>query len=304
MKKISRETKSEKKYMLVAFCLSVFFILSQSAGYCQGASQSLWHATLVVNSDKWEIKMGRKMFGDIKRLEFGPFAVSLIEKIDSPLIKRKIKGGPELQLLLGYDAEQRNNKGAFLDVTKKVTIEKTKYYRVLLANGADTTETLCSHFSSSTEERRTVAGSILNGSKDNGPSVIGTVADINGFIITSPDSLPWNFSYHFSSDNGNRSVIHSPGFLKNQTDSFYIKPIIDTSTYEFKLFKKTTTDTIYHTAGMALLNQKGEQIAAYQYPKKMATSAKDTKSFIWMRKDLNDSYRQAISSFWAILVVF
>lgn len=290
--------------------ITVISLLVVFSGYgCYSQDKSApWDSLLQSNSDKWELKQGRKLFGDIKKMEFGPFNLLSVEKLDSPVIRKKIKGGRETQLLLGSEAQEENGKGAFLDFTKEVTIEKTKYYRVLCTANMDTVEAMLSVLSGRTEQRRTLLGTMLNGSSDNGQEVVASAVHKQGYIITDGDAMLWNFAYRSASGNGHTDSsgkVSKPlltGYLKNETDSFYIKPVETFSVLEYKVFKKVHRDTLYHTLGMALINKGGEQVAAQLYPGNPPLFPGDKKPFIWMRKDLNASIRQAIAAYYTVLI--
>jgi hypothetical protein len=48
--------------------------------------------------------------------------------------------------------------------------------------------------------------------------------------------------------------------------------------------------------GVVLVNQKGEQLAALQF------AGAEGKRYVWMRKDLENSYRRIISSLLAVII--
>jgi hypothetical protein len=291
--------------------LVIFIFSFYQYGYSQKNIPSPWDPTLEANSEKWKLKTHRKIFGNISQLEFGPFNTALFEKLDSPVHKRKTKEGAEFGLNLGYDARMETGHEVDLDITKKIITQKSKYYRMLLAGNADTTETLCSTISFTKEEKETVGGAALKtllhghySSEENKSGIIGYSEITNGFILTTPDSAIWNFYFasgkginnnspnSVTSDTINASK-YLTGFLKNNSDSINISPVISRSIMKF-LGKY---DTLYFEEGYELVNQKGEHLAAYQ---KMGPDKKSP--YIWMRKDISDADRKAIASFLEVII--
>ena len=78
--------------LLIVLCLGAFFIFGGAPASGQKNKTSPWNPSLDSASDKWKLTTRQKMFGDISKLEFGPFSIASIEKLDSPVIKKKIKG--------------------------------------------------------------------------------------------------------------------------------------------------------------------------------------------------------------------
>ena len=89
--------------LLIVLCLGAFFIFGGAPASGQKNKTSPWNPSLDSASDKWKLTTRQKMFGDISKLEFGPFSIASIEKLDSPVIKKKIKGGANFGLELGYE---------------------------------------------------------------------------------------------------------------------------------------------------------------------------------------------------------
>jgi hypothetical protein len=253
---------------------------------------------LETNSEKWKVKENNKLFGDIRKPEFGPYTTTGAEKLDSPVIKKKTKDGKEFEVTIG--------QGADIDMSKKVTIEKTKFYRMQLANGGDTTEALFSIFSTSKEKRQTFLGAVLSKKDEGKDIVLSYTMDVNGIITTNADSILWKFFYTNNNSGSNNSYVKDTiqttpgisGYLKNHTDSLHIELIVDTSTITFKQIFSSKHDTIttYKNRGVVLVNQKGEHLAALQF------AGAEGKRYIWIRKDLENSYRQAISTYLAVII--
>lgn len=299
--------------LLMGFFLATSLIFCGAPASGQKNIASPWNPSLDSVSDKWKLTTRQKMFGNISKLEFGPFSIVSIEKLDSPVIKKKIKGGADFGLQLGYDARMETGKGVSMDITRKIAYEKTKYYRMLLAGNIDTAETMYSLLSISNEEKETTGGALIKlftkghyGSDVNSSRAIGYQEFIKGYILSDADSVPWDFFFTLSKGNNNTSPgsfskdnIQSSnsftGYLKYRDDSLYIAPGLSMSVV--KVFGKY--DTIYFDRGFELINQAGEHLAAYQ---ENGENKMNAVPYIWMRKDLENSYRQAISSFLAVII--
>jgi len=292
--------------------LVIFIFPFCTDGYSQKIVTSPWDPLLESNSDKWKLTVHHKMFGDVSQLGFGPYTVALIEKPDSPVHKIKTKGGAEFGLDIGYDAWMETGHEVDMDITKKIISQKSTYYRMLLAGNADTSETLYSILSITKDEKETVGGAALKtllhgyySSEENKSGLIGYFEAIHGFILAGTDSVPWNFYFTMGKGNNNNAQSGSytldtisffhyfTGYLKNNDDSLHIEQVYKMSVS--KLFGKY--DTLYISEGFDLVNRKGDHLAAYQ------DTGPDKKSpYIWMRKDVNDPYRQAIASFIAVIL--
>ena len=273
-----------------------FFLFSSSVCFCQKNSLLPGDPMLETNSEKWKVKENNKMFGGIAKPEFGPYTTTLADKLDTPVIKKRTSNGSEFELKIGYDAEMETGHQADLNMSKKVTIQKTKFYRLQLTNGADTMESLFSLFSTSVEKKQTLMGKMLSKKDDDKIEVLSYTVRINGMINTNTDSLPWKFFYSsvkpgnnnsFNTDTSqNNSGIS--GYLKNNNDSIHVEPII--------YFFKSKLYSLRNTLGIALVNQKGEHLAALQF------ATPDSKSFIWIRKDFGNDYLRAIATFLDVII--
>lgn len=285
----------KKNYFLIMLSLAVYFLCSQSVSFCQQNKQMQIDSALENHSEKWKVKENNKMFGGIHKPEFGPYITTFAEKLDSPVIKKRTRNGAELELKIGDDAEMETGNQVDLDMSKKVTIQKTKFYRLQLSNGADTTESLFSIFSTVVEKKQTLIGKVLS-KKEEEVEVLSYNSKINGIINTHTDSLSWNFFYTsgksentttFNTDTSQNNPEIS-GYLKNNFDSLYIEPIV--YLFKSKLYSFRTTP------GFVLVNKKKERLAALQF------ATQNSKYYIWIRNDINKDYIQAISSLLALII--
>ena len=297
----------KKNYALSLLCLATSLMSSWPAAFSQKNKTSPWDTALQANSEKWKVVSHQKMFGEVSKVEFGPFSTITIEKLDSPVHKIKTKEGADLNVDLGYDAE--TDHGVDVDLTRKIITQKSKYYRMLLAASVDTVESLCSLISISKDEKQTVGGAalktLLHGhyeSEEGGGGMVGYLEVVNGFIVTPASGTLYKFYFTLGRGDNNNvptssfqsgSSSYLSGYLHNNDDSMQITPVI--STVITKLFGKY--DTLSFEEGFDLVNEKGEHLATYQL-----IGADKKSPYVWLHNDLNDSDRQAIASFLAIVI--
>ena len=77
--------------------------------YCQVNEDSV----MLASSEKWNVKQNKGLFG-LSKPAFGPYNTLNINKIDSPVIKKKTKDGK----ILDYDI---SSSGADMDQSKLLT---------------------------------------------------------------------------------------------------------------------------------------------------------------------------------------
>ena len=284
-----------KSLALKVLAIATVLLYPVSDCYCQHNKHMSLNPSLEANSEEWKVKENKKMFGGISKPEFGPYTTLIAEKLDTPVIKKRTREGSAFELKLGYDAEIETGKGADIDMSKKVSIQKTKFFRLLLSNGEDSSDALFSLLTISKEKKQTILGKVLSKKDEGKDQVLSYSSFINGIITTNDNTNPWDFYYTSSSSDNydpySNDTTKTPGlsgYLKNNSDSLYIEPI------SFSMGNKYFP--VNYTEGFAVINKKGQHVAALQFKKN------DNKSIIWIRKDLEAYYRQAISSFLAVLV--
>ena len=299
----------QENYVLSLLALTISLIAACPEAFSQKNKTSPWDTALQANSEKWKVVVHQKMFGDASKVEFGPFSTISIEKLDSPIHKTKTKEGAEFNLDLDYDPGMEGRHGVDPGLTRKIITQRSKYYRILLTSGVDTTESLCSLISISKEERQTVGGAALKtlfhghyDSDESGGGMLGYVEVVTGFIVTPQNDIPHKFSFTMGRGDNNgvppgsfqpKFSSYVGGYLNYNDDSIQITPVI--STIVTKLFKKY--DTLYFQEGFDLVNRKGEHLAAYQL------TGMDKKSpYVWLQKDLNNSDRDVIAAFLSIVI--
>jgi hypothetical protein len=244
-----------------SFCLSVV---------CQVNVDSV----MVAKSEKLQIQQHKGLFG-LSKPDFGSFTTLDVTRFDSAVTKKKTKDS-------SYFGFEISNEGTDIDLSKFMTIEKTKFYRLQLATNADTMEAVFSISSVSKEKRQTLLGKMLS-KHDKGKDVFSYNRDVAGIIKTGIDSMQWKFLIeNFTSGsrvtggNSFAAASISDGYLKNDNDSLYMQ-----------IYSSFSADLI-------LVNIKGEHIAALEFKQKPLHT--------WIRNDIGDAYRKAIAALFAVVI--
>jgi hypothetical protein len=230
---------------------------------------------MLAHSEKWAVKQHKGLFG-LSKPSFGTYATIDVEKIDSPIIKKKTKNG-------SYAGAEISGSGTDIDVSKFVTIEKTKFYKLLLGTSSNTAEAIFGISSVSREKRQTFLGKMLSKKDDDKDAVLDYNRDVPGAIKTGIDSPGWIFFIgNFISGGRQTEASFFPvasiggGYLKNEQDSFYVQ-----------------THSSF-AADIILINQKGEHLAGLAFSQKHPD--------VWIRNDISQPYQQAIATFFAVII--
>ena len=247
-------------------CMLIFFSPALFAQPNQD-SQMLAHC------EKWNVKPNKGLFGLSKPI-FGPYIYSEVSKLDSPVIKMKTR-----------DSSYLETTGKGFDVFKYMTIKKTKFYKLEIADTEDTIQAVFAISSVSKEKHQTFLAKMLSNNNENNDEILNYNRDIPGIITTGKDSLPWKFSIDNFTSSGRQTssgpfgigyATISGGYLMSQEDSLFIWPGSSFS------------------ADMVLINQNGKHFAALTYKQK--------RPDIWIRNDIEQSYQQAIAAFFAVII--
>src|SRR5438270_6923889 len=102
---------------------SIFYLMLFCSIYVQVLCQQNEDSLLPAKSEKWKVKQNKGIFG-LAKPEFGPYTTLDVGKANEPTIKKKTKEGS------GFDAEI-SGEGTDMDVSKYLTINKTKSYKIL-----------------------------------------------------------------------------------------------------------------------------------------------------------------------------
>lgn len=230
-------------------------------------------SALNANSEKWKVKANRKMFG-LASPSFGPYKTIQSEKLDSPVIRRRIKGDGTLS----YESH------IGFDHTREVTYHVEKSYHLLLANEKDTSETIYSVLSDRTEQKQTFLGSLIS-KKDEDDKVLAADLNIKGIIIGT-NSIPGNFYYHRRSGTGSGN-----GYLKTANDSIWMEPA---KASLHNLLPKYR-NKYFIINGIQLINMKGETLACFQFSQ---------PENVWIRKDIDPALQNTIAIMFAVMSAF
>ncbi|NJO24606.1 MAG: hypothetical protein HC867_00715 [Bacteroidia bacterium] len=264
----------KKKDLLIVLFLATLF-LNCITVFCQESNRISPDSVMHANSEKWKVKQNKGLFG-LAKPEFGPYVTHEVAKLDSPVIKKKTKDS-------SWAGAEITSSGTDIDISKFLTIEKTKFYRLLLGQQSDTAETVFSISSVSVEKKQTFLGKLLSKKDEGKDAVLDYSRDISGIILTGIDETPWNFfldDYRSGSrqtaGNFHPSASISNGYLKNKTDSLYIT-----------LFSR-------YEADITFVNSRGEHLAALKF--------KQNPVYMWIRNDIEASYQQAIAAVFAVII--
>ena len=202
-----------KKILHIAtFC---FFYLPV---FCQVNEDSV----MAAKSEKWQVKQHKGLFG-LSKPDFGSFATLGVTRFDSTVTKKKTKDS-------SYTDAEISGEGIDIDLSKFMTIEKRKFYKLQLATNADTIEAVFSISSVSIEKRQTFLGKMLSKNDEGKDMLLSYNRNVKGIIKTGIDSMQWEFLIeNFTSGSrvigGNSSAAASisDGYLKNDNDSLYMQ---------------------------------------------------------------------------------
>ncbi len=239
-------------------------------GICQGYEDSV----MIAHSVPSKIEPKKGLFG-LSKPSFGNFTTLSVSKMDSGFYKKKIKDSSSLDLELGNGEND-------MDHSKYMTIQKTKWYKLLLASDSGTTNITFAIASVSKEKRQTFLGKMLSKNDEGKDEVLNYSRDVPGFISVADNSASWEFLLgNFSS--GSRAAggfmpgaSISSGYLKNENDSL-----------QMQIYSSFSADLV-------LVNQHGEHLAALKFTQKPLIT--------WIRNDLDQSYRNAIAGLFAVII--
>jgi len=259
--------------------------------FCQKSKQRPIDTVLEAHSERWKVKLHRGMFGMAKP-EFGPFSTSDLNKVDSPVLRKRTKEGSYTE------ASFSPGQGWDWDFSKYETVEKRKAYDMLVASESDTAELLFSIYRISHEKNLTFFGELMSKDDEGKNATLGYKTDISGIISTGNDSLPSRF---FIEDSfGRRENVTFANvtritrfFLITPDDSLFTEPIMSTVGLPGSKFSWETQ------AGVLVKSAKGETAAAAKFGTPGDLS---NPFYVWIRNDLEKSQRHAIASVLALLI--
>lgn len=253
------------------YTLSILFTLLYMSASGQFSQDSL----LLAKSEKWEVKKNKGLFG-LSKPEFGPYTTNDVVKLDSPVIKTKIKDS-------SYISWEGSSSGNDFDQSKYLTIKKSKFYKLSLGTSSVTTEAVFAIASVSTEKRQTLFGKLISKSDEGKDEVLNYNRNVPGIIIIENDSMHWRFLLENFTSGGQATALTpypvasiSGGYLKNENDSLAMQ-----------IYSSFNADIV-------LIDPNGEHLAALAFKQK--------KPEICIRNDISESYQHAIAAFFAVII--
>jgi len=267
------------------FCNALLF--SSTGSFCQKNKQKPLDSVLEANSEKWKVKLHRSMMGMAKP-EFGPFITNDIEKLDSPVLRKKTKDG-------SYTGASISRDGWDWDFSKYQTVEKRKAYRMVLTGASDTAELLFSIYRISNEKNLTFFGELVTKNDEGKNQTLAGKTIVSGLGITSYDSLPWRFfvedSFGRKEETGlTQTSRFTRAYIITHDDSLFTEPILNSAgSLNGKFFLEWQT-------GLFVNSSKSNHIAALKFGDASGPFS------AWIRNDVVPSQQYSIASVFALLI--
>ena len=279
--------------MKIFFTTAVLFsaMVITNSSFCQKNKQKPIDTVLEAHSERWKVKLHRGMFGMAKP-EFGPFSTIDLDKVDSPVLRKRTKDGSYTE------ASFSPGQGWDWDFSKYQTVEKRKAYTMLVASESDTAELVFSIYRISHEKNLTFFGELMSKDDEGKNATLGYKTDVSGIISTGNDGLPWRF---FIEDSfGRRENVTFANttritrfFLITPDDSLFTEPILSTVGLPGSKFSWETQ------TGLFVKSANGQNIAAVKFGTPGDLS---NPFYAWIRNDLEKSRQHAIASVLALLI--
>ena len=274
-----------------AILFSTALLFCNKTSFCQKNKQKPMDSVLEANSEKWKVKLHRGMFGMAKP-EFGPFTTIDLDKVDSPVLRKRTKEG-------SYTAASYfPSEGWDWDFSKYETVEKRKAYRMVLSGAPDTAELLFSIYRISNEKNLTFFGELMSKNDESKNMTLAYKTIVSGIGATSYDSLPWRFFLEDSFSRQEEGTFTqatrlTSGYIITAGDSLFTEPMLNhVGSREGKFFVEWQT-------GVLINSTKSNHIAALKF----GTPGDLSNPFlVWIRKDVMPSQQHAIASVFALLI--
>ncbi len=274
-----------------AILFSTALLFCNKTSFCQKNKQKPMDSVLEANSEKWKVKLHRGMFGMAKP-EFGPFTTIDLDKVDSPVLRKRTKEGSYT------GASYFPSEGWDWDFSKYETVEKRKAYRMVLTGASDTAELLFSIYRISNEKNLTFFGELMSKNDEGKNMTLAYKTIVSGIGATSYDSLPWRFFLEDSFSRKEEAAFAqatrlTSGYIITTGDSLFTEPMLNhVGSREGKFFVEWQT-------GVFINNTKNNHIAALKF----GTPGDLSNPFLaWIRNDVAPSQQHAIASVFALLI--
>lgn len=273
-----------------AILFSSVLLLSAKISFCQKNKQTPMDSVLEANSEKWKVKLHRGMFG-MGKPELGPFATIDLNKLDSPVLRKRTKEG-------SYTGASYSSDGWDWDFSKYETVEKRKAYRMLVASGSDTAELLFAIYRISQEKNLTFFGDLMSKNDDGKNHVLGVKTYVSGIGATSYDTLPWRFFIEDSTGTKEEAVpMQSPKFTSAyiimSDDSLFTEPMLS------QIGKPGSKFFFEWQEGVFVNGASMKHIAALKF----GTPGDLSNPFLaWIRNDIAPAKQHVIASVFALII--
>jgi hypothetical protein len=266
-------------------------LLCSKVSFCQKNKQKPIDSLLEANSEKWKVKLHRGMFG-LAKPEFGPFTTIDLDKVDSPVLRKRTKEGSYT------GASYSPGEGWDWDFSKYETVEKRKAYRMVFTGASDTAELLFSIYRISNEKNLTFFGDLMSKNDEGKNLTLAYKTNVSGIGATNYDSLPWRF---FLEDSFSRkeeavpfeSTRFTSGYIITADDSLFSEPIVN------QIGSRNSKYFLEWQTGIFINSAKEKHIAALKFGTPGDLS---NPFYTWIRNDLAPSKQHAIASVFALLI--
>jgi hypothetical protein len=245
-------------------------------------------SALEANSEKWKVKEHKGIAG-IAKPEFGNYKTLVAEEMDSPVIKKKRKDS------LGTEVSISSDDG--LDISKYQTVEKKKFYRMVLGREQDITEMQFYIHSVSEERKQTVLGRMLSKNNEGTGATLNYQKNIEGIILTGSELIRAIFfiedyvssrQVEYSSPQQNNPTTR--GYILIKNDSLFTEPVMESFGNSKSPF------FMQWRSGIFMNDVNGKHIALLQF------GGNQQAFYIWIRRDLDANRQDAIAAFFAVIV--
>lgn|SRR6185312_11464124 len=273
------------------YALAGAFFFCNSVAFSQSNKYKSLDSTLESNSEKWKVKEHKGIAG-IAKPEFGPYTTLVAEKLDSPVIKKKTKDSSGAEI---------SYSDAGWDLSKYQTVEKKKFYRMVLCRDHDTTELQFYIHSVSAERKQTVLGKMLSKNDEGTGATLNYQKNIEGIILSDNESLRAHFfiedyvsSRQIEHSNPQQNNPTTRGYILIKNDSLFTEPVMQT-------FGNSKSNFFMQLQiGVFMNDVNGAHIALLQFGGDPPFG--DEKFYIRIRRDIDGDRQDAIAAFFAAII--
>ena len=275
--------------IIPAILCAVTLIAHHKTSFCQKNKQPL-DSSLEARSEKWKVKLHRGMFG-LAKPEFGPYSTLDLQKLDSPVLRKRTKQG-------SYAGASFSSDGWDWDFSKYQTVEKRKAYSAIVTAATDTAELLFSIYQVSKEKKLTFPGELMSKNDEGKNQVLGVKTFVSGIGATSYDTLPWRFFIVDSIGAKEEAVPmqaakFTSAYIITSDDSLFTEPILS------QIGSPGSKFFFEWQGGVFMNDVHMRHIAALKF----GTAGDLSNPFLaWIRNDIAPAKQHAIASVFALMI--